>query len=108
MVIGHSSDSASRVIQTPQPRRRSTMGQANEAEFDTCGRRSSRGPYYLANRGMGAGFILPPSPPLRGGRAPGHCAPAPRGPRARAPLDIIKARFAGGEIDKEEFEERRR
>jgi putative membrane protein len=29
-------------------------------------------------------------------------------PSARAPLDVLKERFARGEIDKEEFEERRR
>jgi putative membrane protein len=29
-------------------------------------------------------------------------------PPARTPLDVLKERFARGEIDKEEFEERRR
>jgi putative membrane protein len=29
-------------------------------------------------------------------------------PSARAPLDVLKERFARSEIDKEEFEERRR
>lgn len=37
------------------------------------------------------------------GAAPPHHPPA-----GRAPIDILKERFARGEINKEEFEERRR
>lgn len=39
---------------------------------------------------------------------PWHGTASHQMPPARAPLDILRERFARGEIDKEEFEERRR
>ena len=42
------------------------------------------------------------------GHGPHGTGHAPAAPPARTPLDILKERFARGEIDKAEYEERRR
>jgi putative membrane protein len=44
---------------------------------------------------------------LRWLRSTGH-GTAPQAPPGKTPLDILEERFARGEIDGEEFEERRR
>jgi putative membrane protein len=73
------------------------------------------GPYMMWNGGMGMFFgplmmivfvaliILM----VRWLWGPGHGTP-PHYPPGKTPLDILKERFARGEVDKEEFEERRR
>jgi putative membrane protein len=45
--------------------------------------------------------------PSVSGPSPGPLTPY-QGSAARTPLDILKERFARGEIDRQEFEERRR
>ena len=48
--------------------------------------------FVLAIRWLGGGSSRSTAPPAAG----------------KTPLDILQERFAGGEIDKEEFEERKR
>ena len=54
---------------------------------------------WLANQGSSSRHVTPPAPPV---------APPPPGPRPDDPLEILRQRYARGEIDDDDYERRRR
>ena len=54
---------------------------------------------------LGAGIAMPPSPLLPGEKL--YCISYAPFRGAQTPLDLLERRFAAGEIDREDFEERK-
>lgn len=59
-------------------------------------------PGHMGMMGYGGGYAVKPTEPAQ------RTQPPDRGPRDKTPLEILQERYARGEINKEEYEQKKR